>query len=69
MKYDSSTVMSIRSPKLALFAQFATVAYIAAGLMLLLAIAGLIHALVTPRSKGFAVPESTDQTKREKVTA
>ena len=26
MKYDSSTVMSIRSPKLALFAQFATVA-------------------------------------------
>ena len=49
-------------------AQFATVAYIAAGLLLLLAIAGLIHALITPRSQGFAVPEPTE-TKREKVTA
>jgi len=49
-------------------AQFATVAYIAAGLLLLLAIAGLIHALITPRSKGFGVPEPTE-TKREKVTA
>jgi len=48
-------------------AQFATVAYIAAGLLLLLAIAGLIHALLTSRSQGFAVPESTD-TQREKVT-
>jgi len=48
-------------------AQFATVAYIAAGLLLLLAIAGLIHALITPRSKGFAVPEPADQTVREKV--
>jgi hypothetical protein len=50
-------------------AQFATVAYIAAGLLLLLAIAGLIHAMATPRSKGFAVPESTDRTSREKVAA
>ena len=48
-------------------AQFATVAYIAAGLLLLLAIAGLVHALITPRSKGFAVPEPTE-VKREKVT-
>jgi hypothetical protein len=49
-------------------AQFATVAYIGAGLLLLLAIAGLVHALITPRSKGFAVPEPTGTT-REKVTA
>jgi hypothetical protein len=38
-------------------AQAAVVAYIAAGLLLLLAIAGFIHAFVTPGSKGFAVPE------------
>jgi hypothetical protein len=50
-------------------AQFATVAYLAAGLLLLLAIAGLLHALVTPRSKGFALPERADSTMREKVTA
>ena len=37
--------------------QGATVAYLAAALLALLSIAGLIHALVTPRSKGFAVPE------------
>ena len=49
-------------------AQFATVAYIAAGLLLLLAIAGLVHALITPRSKGFAVPDPTEVS-REKVTA
>ncbi|MGE5829690.1 MAG: hypothetical protein ACM30G_15220 [Micromonosporaceae bacterium] len=39
-------------------AQAATVAYLAAGLLLLLSIAGFVHALVTPRSRGFAVPES-----------
>ena len=37
--------------------QAATVAYLAAGLMLLLAIAGFLHALVTPRSKAFAAPD------------
>jgi hypothetical protein len=38
-------------------AQAAIVAYIAAGLLLLLAIAGFVHAIATPRTKGFAVPE------------
>ncbi|MGE5828029.1 MAG: hypothetical protein ACM30G_06640 [Micromonosporaceae bacterium] len=38
-------------------AQAAIVAYIAAGLLLLLAIAGFVHALATPASRGFAVPE------------
>jgi len=38
-------------------AQAATVAYLAAGLLLLLGIAGLVHAFITPRSTGFAVPE------------
>ncbi|GAA1770955.1 hypothetical protein [Luedemannella helvata] len=38
-------------------AQAVLVAFIAAGLLLLLSIAGLIHAFITPRSKGFAVPE------------
>ena len=38
-------------------AQAATVAYLAAALMLLLGIAGFVHAFVTPRNKGFAVPE------------
>jgi hypothetical protein len=37
--------------------QAATVAYLAAGLMLLLAVAGFLHALVTPRSKAFAAPD------------
>jgi hypothetical protein len=37
--------------------QAATVAYIAAGLLLLLSIAGFVHALVTPKSKAFAAPE------------
>ncbi len=37
--------------------QAATVAYLAAGLMLLLAIAGFLHALVTPRSQAFAAPD------------
>jgi hypothetical protein len=38
-------------------AQAATVAYIATGLLFLLAIAGFVHAFVTPRTKAFAVPE------------
>jgi hypothetical protein len=38
-------------------AQAATVAYLAAALLLLLAIAGFLHALATPRTKAFAAPE------------
>jgi hypothetical protein len=38
--------------------QAATVVYIAAGLMLLLAIAGFLHAFITPGTKGFAVPDT-----------
>ena len=37
--------------------QAATVAYLAAALMFLLAIAGLIHAYVTPKTRTFAAPE------------
>ena len=37
-------------------AQAAVVAFIGAGLLLLLGIAGLLHAFITPKSKGFAVP-------------
>ena len=37
--------------------QAATVAYLAAALLLLLAIAGFVHAFVTPKTKAFAVPE------------
>jgi hypothetical protein len=37
--------------------QAAVVSYIAAGMLLLLSIAGYVHAFVTPKSKGFAVPE------------
>jgi hypothetical protein len=39
-------------------AQAATVVYIAAVLMLLLSIAGLVHAYVTPKDKAFAAPEA-----------
>ena len=38
-------------------AEAATVAYAAAGLMVLLGIAGLIHAFVTPKTKAFAAPQ------------
>jgi hypothetical protein len=38
--------------------QAATVAYVAAGLVLLLAIAGFLHALMTPASKAFAAPDA-----------
>src|SRR5690242_18536068 len=44
-------------------AQAALVAYLAAALLLLLAIAGFVHALVTPKNRSFAAPE------REKVPA
>jgi hypothetical protein len=44
--------------------QAAVVAYIGSGVMFLLAIAGLIHAFVTPKTRGFAVPDSvTEPTK------
>jgi hypothetical protein len=38
-------------------AQGATVAYIGAALLALLSIAGFAHALTTPKTKGFAVPQ------------
>jgi hypothetical protein len=41
-------------------AQAALVAYLGAGLLLLLGAAGLVHAARTPRSQGFAVPEPTE---------
>jgi len=48
-------------------AQAAMVAYLAGGLMFLLAIFGLIHAYVTPKTRGFAVPD--DATERTKINA
>jgi hypothetical protein len=39
-------------------AQFATVAYLAAAAMLVLALLGFIHALLTPKTATFAAPES-----------
>ena len=47
-------------------AQGATVAYIGAGLLALLSIAGFAHAMVTPKTKGFAVPAAEE---REAVSA
>jgi len=47
--------------------QAATVAYLAAGLLLLLALAGFLHALATPRTKAFAPPEQVAS--REPVAA
>jgi hypothetical protein len=41
--------------------QAAIVAYLAAALMLLLAIFGFIHAFVTPKSATFGAPEPTDK--------
>ena len=46
-------------------AQAALVAYLAAALMLILGIAGLVHGFLTPKTEGFAVPEP----KRELVDA
>jgi hypothetical protein len=48
-------------------AQASTVAYLAAGLMFLLALAGFAHAMRTPASIGFAVPESAER--KETVNA
>jgi len=45
--------------------QVATVAFLAAGLLVLLALAGFVHAFVTPKSKGFALPESGRLEKKE----
>ena len=46
--------------------QAATVAYLAAALLALLGAAGFVHAFVTPKSKGFAVPEPAAE--KESVT-
>jgi hypothetical protein len=43
--------------------QAATVAYLAAALLFLLAIAGFVHALRTPGSRGFAIPEPQEANK------
>jgi hypothetical protein len=45
----------------------ATIAYLGAALLALLSIAGFVHALVTPKTKGFAVPEPEPSV--EKVSA
>src|SRR5262245_11896325 len=42
-------------------AQAATVAYIAAGLLLILALFGILHAVRTPRTTAFAAPEIADR--------
>ena len=47
--------------------QAAIVAYIAAALMLLLSIAGLVHAYVTPKDKAFAAPEPATDRSAAKV--
>ena len=44
--------------------QAATVAYAGAALLALLSVFGFIHALVTPRSKGFAVPDTVEEVER-----
>ncbi len=49
--------------------QFATVAYLGTGLMFLLSIAGFLHAFVTPRNKGFALPEPTQSAEQPLVNA
>jgi hypothetical protein len=49
--------------------QTATVVYLAAGLMLLLAIAGFLHALVTPRNRAFAAPDPERSRSDEMNTA
>ena len=50
-------------------AQGALVAFLAAGLLFLLSIAGFVHALVTPKTEAFAVPEPAPAVKPEVVTA
>lgn len=46
-------------------AQAATVAYLAAALMLILSILGFIHAFLTPRNTSFAAPEAEVRKTRE----
>jgi phenylalanyl-tRNA synthetase alpha chain len=49
----------------AVFAQLGySVAYLGAIVMALLAMAGFVHAFVTPRNKGFAVPNTVDDIER-----
>jgi hypothetical protein len=50
-------------------AQAATVAYLAAVLLFLLALAGFAHALRTPGNKGFAVPETDGARTKETINA
>ena len=45
-------------------AQAATVAYLGAALLALLALFGFVHAFVTPREKGFAVPNTVEEVER-----
>lgn len=40
--------------------QGASISYLVAALLLLLSVAGLLHAFATPKTKAFAVPESTN---------
>ena len=42
-------------------AQAATVAYLASGLLLILALLGIIHAVRTPRTTAFAAPETVER--------
>jgi hypothetical protein len=49
--------------------QVATVAFILFGLMLVLSIAGLVHAFVTPGNKTFAAPEPVTPNRTAKVAA
>jgi hypothetical protein len=49
-------------------AQAATVAYLAAALLALLGLAGFVHAVVTPRTRAFAVPEPARSRDRPLVT-
>jgi len=50
-------------------AEGALVAFLAAGLLFLLSIAGFVHALVTPKTTGFAVPEPAPAPKSVVATA
>jgi hypothetical protein len=47
--------------------QAAVVAYLAAGLLLILSIFGLLHAYLTPRTKAFAVPDEATAVDRARV--
>lgn len=46
--------------------QVATVAYVVAGLLFLLSIAGFVHAFRTPATKGFAIPDRFEVDRTEK---